>query len=167
MAVLAAAAGLADELALGVHDGLAGGLAVGDLRLTDVAINLELATQTVDDDLEVQLAHAGDDGLTGLVVGVDLEGRVLLGELGQAHGHLVLLGLGLGLNGDGDDRGRELDGLEDDRVLLVAEGLTGGGVLEADAGDDVTAEQASRSTRSLAFISRMRPRRSRLSLTEL
>ena len=29
------------------------------------------------------------------------------------------------------------------------------------------AEQASRSTRSLAFISRMRPRRSRLSLTEL
>ena len=82
----------------------------------------------------------GDDGLAGLVVGVDLEGRVLLGELGQAHGHLVLLGLGLGLDGDGDDRGRELDGLEDDRVLLVAEGLAGGGVLEADAGDDVAGE---------------------------
>ena len=121
-----------------MHDGLAGGLAVGDLRLADVAVDLELAAQAVDDDLQVQLAHAGDDGLAGLVVGVDLEGRVLLGELGQAHGHLVLLGLGLGLNGNGDDRRGELDGLEDDRVLLVAEGLAGGGVLEADAGDDVT-----------------------------
>jgi hypothetical protein len=32
----------------------------------------------------------------------------------------------------------KVDGLEHDGVLLVAEGVTGGGVLQADAGDDVT-----------------------------
>ena len=85
----------------------------------------------------MQLAHAGDDRLAGLLVGVDLEGRVLLGELGQANAHLVLLGLGLGLDGDVDDRVGELDGLEDDLVSLVAQGVARGGALQAHGGDDV------------------------------
>ena len=113
------------------------GLAVGNLGLTNVSVNLELAEQTVDDDLEVQLAHAGDDGLAGLVVGGHLEGRVLLGELGQSQGHLVLLGLGLGLDGNVDNGLSELDLLEDDLLALGAQGVTGGGVLEADASNDV------------------------------
>ena len=37
------------------------GLLVGDLRRTNVGFHLELAEQTVHDDLQVQLAHAGDD----------------------------------------------------------------------------------------------------------
>ena len=65
-----------------VHDGLADGLAVGDLRLALVALNLELAAHTVDDDVELELAHAGDQGLAGLFVGRDLEGRILFGQLG-------------------------------------------------------------------------------------
>ena len=113
------------------------GLAVGNLGLTNVSVNLELTEQTVDDDLEVQLAHAGDDGLAGLVVGGHLEGRVLLGELGQSKGHLVLLGLGLGLDGNVDNGLSELDLLEDDLLALGAQGVTGGGVLEADASNDV------------------------------
>jgi hypothetical protein len=56
-------------------------LAVGHLRLADVGLDLELAHHAVDDDLEVQLAHAGDDRLAGLLVGVHAEGRVLLGQL--------------------------------------------------------------------------------------
>ena len=69
MAVLAAAAGLADEPALDLLDGLADRLAVGDLRAADVRVDVELAHQAVDDDLEVQLAHAGDERLPGLLVG--------------------------------------------------------------------------------------------------
>ena len=88
----------------------------------------------------MQLAHAGDDGLAGLVVGADLEGRVLLGQLGETHGHLLLLSLGLGLNGNVDNGRRKLDALKDDGVLLVAEGVTGGGVLEAHARDDALTE---------------------------
>jgi hypothetical protein len=46
-------------------------LAVGDLRLADVGLDLELALHAVDEHLEVQLAHAGDDRLAGLLVGAD------------------------------------------------------------------------------------------------
>ncbi len=116
VAVLAAATGLASELHVDLVDALAGGLAVRDLRLADVGLDLELAQQAVDDDLEVQLAHAGDDRLTGLRVRADAEGRVLLGELGERVAELVLLGLGLRLDRDVDDRIREDHRLEQHRV---------------------------------------------------
>ena len=80
VAVLAAAAGLADEPALDLLDGLADRLAVGDLRAADVRVDVELAHQAVDDDLEVQLAHPGDERLPGLLVGAHAEGRILLGQ---------------------------------------------------------------------------------------
>src|SRR6185503_6620748 len=71
--VLARAAGLAHELLADVLDGLAGGLAVRDLRAADVRLDAELALEAVDDDLEVQLAHPGDERLPRLLVGVDAE----------------------------------------------------------------------------------------------
>jgi len=53
VAVLARAAGLAHELALHALGRLADRLAVGDLRPADVRVDVELALQAVDDDLEV------------------------------------------------------------------------------------------------------------------
>src|SRR6266571_2606706 len=77
VAVLALAAGLAnktsDTLGLALDR-----LFVGDLGLALVGVDAELAQQAVDDDLEVQLAHALDDRLARLVVRVDLERGVLL-----------------------------------------------------------------------------------------
>src|SRR3569833_4697779 len=70
-------------LLVGVLDLLhlaANGLTVGDLRPADVRLDLALTLHAVDQHLEVQLAHAGDDGLPGLLVGPHLEGGVLLGE---------------------------------------------------------------------------------------
>jgi hypothetical protein len=49
--------------------GLADGLAVGHLRLADVGFDAELALHAVDDDFQVQLAHARDDGLATFFVG--------------------------------------------------------------------------------------------------
>ena len=72
--------GLADELALAVGAARERFL-VGDLRLADGRLDVELALQAVDDDLEVQLAHAGDDHLAGLLVGVHAEGRVFRHQL--------------------------------------------------------------------------------------
>ena len=92
------------------------GLAVGDLRAADVGLDLVLAHHAVDQHLEVQLAHAGDLGLAGLLVGLDLEGRVLLGQAAEGDRHLLLVGLRLGLDGDLDDRLGELDRLELDRA---------------------------------------------------
>src|SRR5215213_6735600 len=104
VAVLAAATCLPDEAALDAVDALADGLAVRDLRAADVGVHPELAQQPVDDDLQVQLAHAGDDGLARLLVATHGEGWVLLGETLEGHGELLLVGLGLGLDGLPDYR---------------------------------------------------------------
>ncbi|KEP72709.1 hypothetical protein HR12_41035, partial [Microbacterium sp. SUBG005] len=62
-------------------DRLADGLAVRHLGLSDVGLDLELALHAVDEDVEVELAHALDDRLTGLGVLLDAERRVFFGEL--------------------------------------------------------------------------------------
>ena len=136
MAVLAAAAGLLDELAYAVG-GLGDGFAIGDLRLAGVRIHLELAQHAVADDFQVQLAHAGDDRLAGVFVGEDAEGRVFFGETLEGDAHFFLVDLGLGLDGHRDDGIREGGGLEQDRVILVAKRIAGGDVLDADDGGDV------------------------------
>src|SRR6185437_7236302 len=136
VAVLAAAAGLTDVLALGF--GLRpNGFAVGDLGLADIGLDAELAHHAVHQNLEVELAHAANDGLARLRVGVDAEGGVFLGELGEGLAHLLLIALGLGLDRDINDGSGELDGFEQDGVVLVADGVAGGDGLEADAGRDV------------------------------
>src|SRR5262249_50894850 len=101
VAVLATAARLAAQLVF-LRDLLADRLAVGDLRLADVGVDLELAQQAVDDDLEVQLAHAGDDRLAGLLVRAHAEGRILGRELRERGPELLLVSLGLRLDRDVD-----------------------------------------------------------------
>ena len=58
MAVLTATTGLADVALLDLLDRLRDRLAVRDLRLADVGVDVELAHHPVDEHLEVQLAHA-------------------------------------------------------------------------------------------------------------
>mmetsp|Transcript_13376 Transcript_13376/g.27623 ORF Transcript_13376/g.27623 Transcript_13376/m.27623 type:complete len:447 (+) Transcript_13376:96-1436(+) len=137
--VLAGTSGL---LLVGVVDigRLGDGLAVGDLGGADVGLDVELALHAVDDDLEVKLAHALDDGLPGLLVAAEPEGRVLASEADEGVGHLLLIGLGLGLDCDLDDRLGEFHLLKDDGVLALAEGLSGGGVLESHERDDVAGD---------------------------
>ena len=137
---LALAAGLLDVAEDHLLDGLADGLAVGDLGLADVGVDPELAGEPVDEDLEMQLAHAGDDRLPGLGVGIDLEGRVFLGEALQRRGQLLLVDLGLRLDRQVDDGLGEDGGLEDDGLGGVAERVAGEGVLHAHDRHDVTRE---------------------------
>jgi len=102
-----------------------------------VRVDVELALETVDDDLEVQLAHAADQGLTGLLVRGDAERRVLLGEPLEAASELVLVGLRLRLDRDLDHRLRERHRLEHDRRVLRCERVSRRRRLEADAGGDL------------------------------
>ena len=136
MTVLALTAGLPGILGVLLHR-LLDGLLVGHLGCAHVGLHLVLPEQTVHDDLQVELAHAGDDGLAGLLVGVGLEGGVLLGQLHEGHAHLFLAGLGLGLDGHPDDGLGELHGLQNDGGLVVAQGVAGGGVLQTHHGGDV------------------------------
>src|SRR4051794_2361580 len=52
---------------------LRNGFAIGDLRLADICFDAEFAFHAIDDDLEVQLAHAGNNCLAGFVIGRNIE----------------------------------------------------------------------------------------------
>ena len=134
------AAGL---LLVGVVDlGLLGDrLAIGDLRRADIGVDLVGATQDVDLDVEVELAHALEDGLAGFLVGRDAEGRILGRELRQSETELFLVGLRLRLDCDLDHRLRELHPLEDHGLLRIAERVAGADVLEAGERDDVARDR--------------------------
>src|SRR5262249_46384924 len=97
VAILAPPSRLLDELALDL-DRLLYRLAVGNLRLADVGVDTKLALHAIDDDLEVQLAHARDDRLPRLVVGAHAKTRVFLGQAVERDTHLFLVHLGLWLD---------------------------------------------------------------------
>jgi hypothetical protein len=100
----------------------------------------------------VELAHAGDDRLAGLLVGVDLEGRVLLGQALDRGAQLLLVALGLRLDGD------EMTGsgkLIDSRMIGASASQSVspvGRLLQADDGADVPAVARSISSRLFACI---------------
>ena len=51
--------------------------------------------------------------------------------------HLLRAGLGLGLDGNADNGLREVHGLQNDGVLLVAQRVTGGGILQTDSSRNI------------------------------
>ena len=112
-------AGAARLLLVGVGqvDRLREIFAIGDLRRTDIGLDLELALHAVDQDLEVELAHPLDDRLAQFMVGGHAERRILARETIERDAHLLLVGLGLGLHRDLDDRIGEFHPLEDDRRI--------------------------------------------------
>ena len=137
VSVLAVTAGLLCILVL-LIDFLGECLLVGNLRSTDISLNVELTHQSVDDNLQMKLAHAGDDRLARLRIRVLLECRVLFSQLCKCNAELLLASLCLRLDRELDDRLRELHGLEDNRMLLVAERIACRRELEADCCSDIT-----------------------------
>ncbi len=137
--VLAAAAGLllVRVVVLGRRSN---GFAIGNLRLADVGAHLELALHAVHDDLEMQLAHAGDDGLAGVGIGGDAQGGIFLHQLLNRHPQLFLVGLGFRLDRKLDDRFGEIDRFEEDGMIVVANGVAGDDVLQPNGGANVARE---------------------------
>ena len=79
MPVLPAAASLADVFTLNLH-GLFECFLIRHLRGSDICLDFELAFHTIHDDLEVQLAHTGNDGLASLLIAFDMKSRILFAE---------------------------------------------------------------------------------------
>ena len=134
--VLAAAAGLLGILQVGLA-GLRDRFAVGNLRLADVGVHVEFADQTVNDDVQMQFAHARDEGLAGFFVALHAEGRVFLRQLVERGGEGVTVGLRLGFDGHFDNRFRNIEGFEHHGTLFVADRVAGGSKLHAHESHDV------------------------------
>ena len=130
------AAGLTDEFAFR-FDFLADGFAVSNLRLADRCVNAEFAFHTVNDDVQVKFAHAGDDGLIGFRIGVNAERRIFFSQTLQCNTHLFLVSLGLRFNGYGNNRIREYHLFQNDRSIFIAERIACGDILEAYRSSDV------------------------------
>ena len=117
--------------------GLRDGFAVGDLRLAGGGLDLELALHAVANDVEVEFAHAGKNGLAGVGIGRDAQGRILGHEALERGAHLFLVGLGVRLDRHRDDGLGEGRRLEADIEILVAQRVAGDDVLDADQRADV------------------------------
>lgn len=109
MTILALTTGLADEFPFAVRGSL-DGFAVGDLWLSSSRLNLELALHAVADDVQMQLTHAGENRLTGVLVRLDAESGILGDEALERSAHLFLVGLEFGsidieITGSGKDGG--------------------------------------------------------------
>ena len=76
------------------------GFAVGNLRLADICLNVKLALHAVDEDFEMELAHAGHDRLTGIFIGMNAECRVFFCEALQSDAHFFLIGFRFRFNSD-------------------------------------------------------------------
>src|SRR5580704_7054837 len=136
VAVLTAAAGLLDVFAFGLS-ALANRFAIGDLRASDGGLHAELAHHAVDDNFQVQFAHARNDGLSGIFVAVHAEGWVFLREPLHGVAELVLIRLGLGLNRYGDNRCGKYDVLENHGLVFIAQRVASRHAFQAHARGDI------------------------------
>ena len=118
--VLPFAAGLAHKFAFHVRHFLAQGFAVGDLRTTNVGLNAKLALHPVDNDLQMQLAHAGDNRLAGLFIGMQTERRIFRRQPLQRDAHFLLVRFGLRLNRQRNHRLRKLHALKGNNRIRIA-----------------------------------------------
>ncbi len=137
MTILAFTTGLTNKFTFRLNS-LADGFAVSNLRITNSAAYFEFAQQTVNDDIQVKLAHTGNNGLGGFRISVNAEGRILFSQFLQGNAHLFLVCFSFRFNCYGNYRIREYHGFQDNFILLVAEGITSGGVLQTYSSCDIT-----------------------------
>ena len=129
--VLSAAAGLANVFAFRFRM-LANGLAIRHLRLADIGLDFVLAHHAVDDDFQMQLAHAADDGLPAVGIGVNFEGGIFLGQTAKRHAHFFLIGFRLRLNRNRNHGNRKRNIFERDGMIFAADRVAGAHALKAD-----------------------------------
>ena len=134
--VLTFTTGLTNELTLYIA-GFGKSFLIGNLRCADISLYVEFTQQTVNDDLKMQLAHTFDDGLSAVLIRMSTEGRIFLGKFCQSDTHLFLTSLGLRFDRDRDNGIREFHRLEDDRMVLIAKGITGGSVFKSYRSGDI------------------------------
>src|SRR2546425_3658347 len=100
--------------------------------------DLVVVLDAVDRDLEVELAHPGDQVLARLLVDLDLDTRIRLREQPERLDELRQVRRRLRFDGDRHDRVGVVDDLlERLHVLVVADGRAGDRVLQADDRDDI------------------------------
>src|SRR5699024_1374775 len=121
--VLSATTGLFCIFAVNINR-FCNSLFVSNLRSTYVSLYLELTKKTVNANLQVKLIHTGDDCLTCFLICVCTECWIFLCKFCKSFAQFTLTCFCLRLDSQLDNRIREFHGLQDYRMLLVAECIT-------------------------------------------
>ncbi len=87
----------------------------------------------------MKLTHTRDNGLAGFLIGLYAEGRVFFSKFLKTNAELVEVFLSLRLYSDTDHRFGEFHCLKNDRMVLIAESITGTDIFEAYTCTDITA----------------------------
>ena len=107
----------AHELAF-LLDRFADRFTIGHLRCADVGFNAKFAEHAIAQDLEVQLAHTHDDGLSRFLVRLNAESRVLFRKGTKRKRKLFAVGLRFGFDGHRDHWIGEVHLLQQKRGIL-------------------------------------------------
>ena len=146
---LAGAARLLLVAILGVAPAL-DGLAIPHARLDQFDVHVVTAAEALGDDLQVQLALRGQDGLVQLGIHHVQERGVLVVQRGQARGDLVFLAFDVALEGGVDVRLGIFDCRQRHRFLAAAQRVARMGVLELHHRADVPGAEAGHARAHLA-----------------
>src|SRR5690606_10560119 len=74
------------------------GFFISHLRSTLVYFYLKLATHTVYNNIQVQLTHTAQNGLSGIFIGFYTQCGIFFYQLSDGHTHFIYIGLSLRLN---------------------------------------------------------------------
>ncbi|MNT66230.1 hypothetical protein D3C72_2042800 [compost metagenome] len=98
MAILAFTAGLTHKFTFNIAHCFAQCFAIGHLWTANIRLNAKLAFHTINDNVQMQLTHAGNDRLAGLLVRVQPERRIFCRQTLQRDAHFFLIRLGFWLD---------------------------------------------------------------------
>ena len=116
---------------------LGNGFAISHLRITHIGFYLEFTLQTINDNIKVQLAHTGNNGLTTVRIGGYFERRIFHSQTAQSQAHLFNIGLGLRLNCQLNNRLREHHVFQNNRMCFITKRITCCGVFQTGQSDNI------------------------------
>ena len=102
---------------------LADGFFISNLWFPNLAFYFKFTFQTVGNDIQVQFAHTGDNGLTGFLIGIGFEGWVFFCQFGQSDAHFFLVSFCTWFNGDIDNWFWEFHGFQNDWRIFCTQGI--------------------------------------------
>ena len=112
-------------------------LLIGNLRSAQVHLHPELPLQLLNDHLHMRLSHSGKKNLSGLLIPAHHDRRIFLVDSGKGGRNLLLISFRFGCECIGDHGQGQFGLSENNGVLLIAEGIASGGLLQFGHGDNV------------------------------
>ena len=98
-----------------------------------------LSEQTVENDFQMEFAHAGNNSLSGFFIAAHIECRIFFGQTAETFIQFVAVSGGFGFNRDGNNRFREAHGFKHNRNVFQTDSIAGSYVLKPDGCCNVTA----------------------------